>query len=121
MSTFDSHSPTQDSSAVANPKQMEATAPQIKAHAALAPDGLPWPKGYFDRTPRQSLEEAIAMYGVRPSEYWKGWPCYTPEDAARPEYKGTFPDEPIELQEQWRKEEAEWEASGRKGAYPTNP
>lgn len=57
-------------------------------HAALAPDGLPWPEGYFDRQPKQSLEEAIAMYGVRPRHYFHGWPGYTLEETLRPEYKG---------------------------------
>src|SRR4051812_22917151 len=79
--------------------------------SSLAQDGLPWPKGYFDRAPRQSLEEAIAIHGVRPSEYYKGWPCYTPEEASRPEYKSKLPDEPLELQAQWRKESEAWAAA----------
>ena len=93
---------------------MEATAPQIKAHEALAPDGLPWPKGYFDRTPRQSLEEAIAMYGVRPSEYWKGWPGYSLEEMALPDFKSLPPPEAPELIEEWRKECDDWDAKQSK-------
>src|SRR5438067_1478013 len=74
--------------------------------STLAPDGLPWPEGYFDQAPKQTLEEAIEIYGVRPTHYVFGRPGYTPEEYARPEFKCKMPDEPIELQEKWRKE---WE------------
>src|ERR1043165_4262909 len=87
--------------------------PRVK-RSKRAPDGLPWPKGYFDRPPRQTLEEALRIHGVRPTEYYKGWPCYSPEETALPDYKSKLPDEPPELQEQWRKEWAEWEANGRR-------
>lgn len=70
----------------------------------LAPDGLPWPKGYSDRPPRQTLEEAVAMYGVRPSCYLNGRPGYTLEETCRPEFKVKLPDEPLAVQQAWRKE-----------------
>jgi hypothetical protein len=66
---------------------------------------------------KQTLEEAIEMYGVRPSEYYKGRPCYLLEETLLPEYKGQLPDEPVELQELWRKQWAEWEALGRPDAF----
>ncbi len=69
-----------------------------------APDGLPWPQGYLDRAPRQTLEEAVAMYGVRPSRYLNGRPGYTLEETCRPEFKVKLPDEPIAVQDAWRKE-----------------
>ena len=70
---------------------------------ALAPDGLPWPEGYFDRIPpKQTLEEATTMYGVRPTLYSHGWPCYTMAETQMPEYKGRLPDEPEEVQALYR-------------------
>lgn len=97
-------------------KQKRATrAANSRQQTELAPDGLPWPKGYFDRPARETVEEATAKYGVRPSEYYKGWPCYTAEETERPEFKSQLPEEPIEVQEQWRKEWADWEAGKRNG------
>ena len=60
----------------------------------LAPDGLPWPEGYFDRTPVLTLEEAIARFGVRPSCYRHGRPVYTPADRENPNYVFPYPSEP---------------------------
>src|SRR6185295_15645174 len=75
----------------------------MAAHANLAPDGLPWPKGYSDRPPRQTLEQAVAMYGVRPCCYLNGRPGYTLEETCRPEFKVKLPDEPAWIQDSWRK------------------
>ena len=77
---------------------------------ALAPDGLPWPEGYFDRPPRMTLEQAIAVHGVRPSRYYKGFPCYTQEDAGRPEFRSGLPEESPEDRAEWEAELAAWEA-----------
>ena len=69
----------------------------------LAPDGLQWPEGYFDRIPpKQTIEDATAMFGVRPTLYAHGWPCYTTEETMKPEYKGALPDEPEEIQALYR-------------------
>lgn len=106
-----SQSPGSDAAPRPQKASVRAVANATKAaNGSLAPDGLPWPKGYFDRPARQSLEDAIAKYGVRPCEYYKGWPCYTWEETALPEYKGKLPDEPVELQEQWRREWETWKA-----------
>jgi hypothetical protein len=87
-----------------------------RAHKELAPDSLPWPKGYFDRTPRQTLEEAISIHGVRPSQYRFGWPVYTLEDMALPGFKSLPPPEPPKLERQWRKECDEWDANQKKSS-----
>jgi hypothetical protein len=60
----------------------------------LAPDGLPWPEGYFDRIPKVTLEEAIAEYGVRPSRYHFGLPSYSEDDCRKPNFKDKLPPEP---------------------------
>ena len=73
----------------------------------LAPDGLPWPPGYFDRAPRKTFDEALKEYGVRPNQYIKGWPVYTAAETTRPEYKGVIPEEAPELEQLWKDE---WEA-----------
>ncbi|MCY3020455.1 MAG: hypothetical protein NTW87_15655 [Planctomycetota bacterium] len=62
--------------------------------APLAPDGLPWPEGYFERTPVVPLEEATRRFGVRPRRYCHGRPVYTDEDARNPAYKWPYPAEP---------------------------
>jgi len=85
-----------------------ALAAEARALPPLAPDGLPWPEGYHDRPPRITLEQAIARFGVRPSRYFKGFPCYTQEEASRPEFKSGLPDEPPEVQAAWQ---AEWDRS----------
>lgn len=65
-----------------------------KARPKLAPDGLPWPKGYFDRVPpRVTLEEAIRNCGVRPKLYRHGVPVYSVEDMSNPNYKFPLPSE----------------------------
>lgn len=84
---------------------------QIVAAPRLAPDGLPWPPGYFDCRPRKTFEEALAAYGVRPNHYFKGWPVYTDVEASKPEFKAVLPDEPPELEEKWRKDWETWERS----------
>ena len=63
-------------------------------HPPLAPDGLPWPTGYFDKKLRVTLEEAIKSSGVRPSMYRNGVPVYTDEDCKNPNYEFPYPPEP---------------------------
>lgn len=66
-----------------------------KARPKLAPDGLPWPEGYFDRVPpRVTLEEAMRDSGVRPKLYRHGVPVYDEEDCSNSNYKFPFPPEP---------------------------
>ncbi|HLX59686.1 MAG TPA: hypothetical protein VKX17_00255 [Planctomycetota bacterium] len=62
-------------------------------HAPLAPDGLPWPEGYFDFPIRVTLEEAIKRNGIRPSKYSHGRPLYTAEDRQNPKYIFEYPPE----------------------------
>jgi hypothetical protein len=62
---------------------------------ALAPDGLPWPEGYFDRPPRVTLEEAIRTFGIRPSCYYMGRPSWTPEERRNPAFRWPYPPEPV--------------------------
>jgi hypothetical protein len=81
-----------------------ALAAEARAVPPLAPDGLPWPEGYHDRPPRITLEEAIARFGVRPSRYFKGFPCYTQEEASRPEFRSGLPEESAEVQAAWNAE-----------------
>ena len=121
MSDLKTHSQVPASGNASRSKKASARASDKLKSTKLAPDGLPWPKGYFDSPVRQSLEEAVEMYGVRPTEYYKGGPCYSAEETARPEYKGKLPEEPAELQEQWRKEWAEWEAKGRPDKFSAKP
>lgn len=85
-----------------------ALAAEAHALPPLAPDGLPWPEGYHDRPPRIALEEATARFGVRPSRYFKGFPCYTQEEAGRPEFRSGLPEESPEVQAAWQ---AEWDAA----------
>lgn len=58
----------------------------------LAPDGLPWPEGYFDKPPRVSIEDATKRNGVRPSRYLLGRPYYTVEECENPNFT-PLPDE----------------------------
>jgi hypothetical protein len=62
------------------------------SHPPLAPDGLPWPAGYFDKKPRVTLEEAIRSNGVRPSRYRNGFPIYTIDEFKNPNFT-PLPDE----------------------------
>jgi hypothetical protein len=73
--------------------QIAHAQPPLVNPPPLAPDGLPWPPGYFDREPRVSLEESIKVHGIRPSRYWKGFPVYTAEDCQKPNYKSPYPSE----------------------------
>ncbi len=66
------------------------------AYPTLAPDGLPWPDGYFDRPLKVTLEETIADCGVRPSKYLCGRPLYTISDRQNPNFRFPFPPEPDE-------------------------
>lgn len=52
----------------------------------LAPDGLPWPEGYFDKPPRVTIEDATRRNGVRPRIYLGGRPLYTQEDLDNPNF-----------------------------------
>jgi len=77
---------------------------QVLDAGPLAPDGLPWPEGYFDRIPpRETIEEATERYGVRPTRYFHGRAGYTTEEWSRPEFKVKLPDEPEEVQELYQK------------------
>jgi len=70
----------------------------------LAPDGLPWPEGYFDRIPpKQTIEEATKQFGVRPNRYAHGRPCYSTKETSLPQYKGVIPKESPETEELYRK------------------
>jgi len=75
---------------------------------ALAPDGLPWPPGYFDRMPRETFEDALKNYGVRPNHYKWGWPIYTEAETKRPEFINTIPPESPELEAEWRADWVAW-------------
>lgn len=67
---------------------------KAKPRPKLAPDGLPWPEGYFDRVPpRVTLEQAIRDSGVRPRFYSHGVPRYTQEDYSNPNYRFPYPSE----------------------------
>jgi len=79
---------------------------------ALAPDGLPWPPGYFDCMPKETFEQALANYGVRPNHYLKGWPVYTQAERDNPAYICTIPPESPELEAKWK---AEWEENKKAG------
>lgn len=71
----------------------------------LAPDGLPWPEGYFDTAPKINLEEAVQRYGLRPKKYFGGLPVYTSDQMEDPKFKMVIPPESPELEAQWQ---AEW-------------
>ena len=79
------------------------------APTALAPDGLPWPDGYFDRPLKITLEQAIEDHGIRPSVYKRGRPVWQLHEVTNPNYKSTLPEEPPELVEKWAKEFSEAE------------
>lgn len=79
-------------------------------NSSKAPDGRPWPEGYFDRTPRMTFEAALGQYGVRPNHYHKGWPVYTDAEASLPEFRSPIADEPAEVQEYWNAQWEKWEA-----------
>lgn len=97
-----------------SPSKSHRSAKRVTKKSTLAPDGLPWPEGYFDRPPRQTFEEAIAIHGVRPSHYRYGWPAYTLADMALPGFKSAPPPEPPELEKKWRKECDDWDAKQKK-------
>jgi hypothetical protein len=67
---------------------------RTRVNKSLAPDGLPWPEGYFDCPPRITLNDAIRRRGVRPSKYFKGMPLYTDADRQNPGYISPYPSEP---------------------------
>lgn len=105
MPTIKAHSASSESGSHARTKT-RAIAPQRKT-SKLAPDGLPWPPGYFDKTPRIKFEDALAKHGVRPNHYHKGWPIYTEAETSRPEFRSEIMNESREEQEAWK---AEWNA-----------
>jgi len=77
------------------PRMTQADSQSIGRPApALAPDGLPWPEGYFDRAPVLTLEEAIREFGVRPSRYILGRPAWSPDERRNPAFKWPYPPEP---------------------------
>ncbi|MEI6233087.1 MAG: hypothetical protein WCT04_08540 [Planctomycetota bacterium] len=67
---------------------------EFPPRTALAPDGLPWPEGYFDSKLRVTLDDAIARSGVRPSKYMFGRPLYTQEDRDNPNYIDRYKPDP---------------------------
>jgi len=67
--------------------------PPNGVRTSLAPDGLPWPGGYFDKKPRITLEKAIQKNGVRPHHYYCGWPVYTQAERDNSNYIFPYPDE----------------------------
>ena len=74
----------------------EATKPELPpGRPALAPDGLPWPEGYFDRPIKVPLEDAIRQFGVRPSHYVHGVPIWSPEERRNPAFRWPYPPEPV--------------------------
>lgn len=76
--------------------------PSPKDYPPLAPDGLPWPPGYFDVNPKMTFEKALAKYGVRPNHYFKGRPVYTQAERDNPACKITVPPEPGNSEARWR-------------------
>ena len=90
---------------------MGSLAPHLfeqQSQSALAPDGLPWPPGYFDRMPRETFEEALQHYGVRPNRYMLGWPVYSEAETTRSDFKNIIPDESPENEAYWS---AVWDRS----------
>ena len=105
---------------LAESAELEGVAPSITVERALlhywrtkvqkdhplAPDGLPWPEGYFDTAPKCThFKRRSQIHGIRPRNYLGGLPVYTTEDTQDPNFKMTIPDESPELEAQW---EAEW-------------
>ena len=72
--------------------------------SALAPDGLPWPVGYFDGPVKITMEQAVAAHGVRPSIYKYGRPVWQPLEYTNPNFKSVLAEEPPELIEKWTRE-----------------
>jgi hypothetical protein len=72
--------------------------------SALAPDGLPWPEGYFDGPVKITLEQAIEAHGIRPSVYKRGRPVWQLHELQNPNYTSTLPEEPPELVAKWTRE-----------------
>jgi hypothetical protein len=89
-----------------NKTTIRRSAKRQKSGRRLAPDGLPWPPGYFDQKPRMTFSAALKKHGVRPNHYHKGWPVYTKAETTRPEFHSDIMDEPQEIQDAWN---AEWE------------
>jgi hypothetical protein len=102
--TESTHVPVQD---LLNRAVTEFRRQTLPLESPNAPDGLPWPEGYFESPPKKTLEEATAEYGVRPRIYFKGWPLYSTAETNLPEFKVQLPDEPPEVLAEW----ASWEKS----------